>query len=156
MSLKAFHVLFITLSSLLALGFGVWCLRAPALGGTMSRSASAAAAFVVAAGLIAYGIWFLRKIRTREEEEQRRRKRLRPLPVAAAAWLLANQQILACPVCYGDAVGPMIDGARAGVWLLGGLVLSVQLVFAFFFFQLWRRARKQQKRRPRHVWAEQR
>ena len=59
MSLKGFHVLFITASVLLAVGFGVWALRRPDGG----YHAAGVGAFVVAAGLIAYETWFLRKSR---------------------------------------------------------------------------------------------
>ncbi len=55
MSLRAFHVLFITASVLLALWFGWWCLP--------ENRGGAAASFVVAAGLVAYETWFLRKTR---------------------------------------------------------------------------------------------
>jgi hypothetical protein len=141
-SLKVFHVLFIVLSTLLALVFGLWCLQAPPQPeDTGGRSLMAILSFAVAAALSAYGVWFLRKVRTRQEERELRRKRIHPLPLAAAAALLASPEVLACSVCYGDAEGPMIDAARAGVWLLGGLVLSVQLVFGFFFYQMWRRSR---------------
>ena len=55
MSLRAFHVLFISASVLLALGLGAWCLPA--------HPVSAAAAVVVALALVAYEAWFLRKTR---------------------------------------------------------------------------------------------
>ncbi len=55
MSLRAFHVLFISASVILALGLGAWCLPAHPLG--------AFAALAVALGLVAYETWFLRKTR---------------------------------------------------------------------------------------------
>jgi hypothetical protein len=55
MSLKAFHVLFITASVLLAFVLAAWCLKTSVLG--------AAAAFAVGLALIAYEVWFLRKAR---------------------------------------------------------------------------------------------
>jgi hypothetical protein len=63
MSLRAFHVVFIALSCLLALGFGAWCLgsgderaRMPGMKtfGGISLSAGA--------GLIIYGFYFVRKM----------------------------------------------------------------------------------------------
>jgi hypothetical protein len=53
MSLRAFHVLFISASVLLALGMAWWCVPA--------RPVGAAAAVGVAVGLVAYEAWFLRK-----------------------------------------------------------------------------------------------
>ena len=56
MSLRAFHVLFISASVLLALGLGAWCLPTHRL--------AAAAALVVALALVVYETWFLRKTRS--------------------------------------------------------------------------------------------
>jgi hypothetical protein len=53
MNLRAFHVLFISASVLLALGLGAWCLPAHPFGATC--------AVVVALALVAYEAWFLRK-----------------------------------------------------------------------------------------------
>ena len=56
-------------------------------------------------------------------------------------WFLGQQTAEACTTCYGEAQGPMIDAARAGVWLLFGLVGGLQAAFAAFFVHLWRRSR---------------
>ena len=58
MSLKGFHVVFISASVLLTFGFGAWCLGAqpPWLG-------AAVASFIAGLGLVAYEAWFIRKIR---------------------------------------------------------------------------------------------
>jgi len=61
MSLKAFHICFIVLSSSLALGFGVWALQN--LEATGPRIAVGLGSFVVAGSLLRYGSWFLRKMR---------------------------------------------------------------------------------------------
>lgn len=64
MSLKAFHVLFITASSALAFGFGVWMLRdyrAPE--GSTADLAWAISGFVVGAGLLVYEGFFLKKLK---------------------------------------------------------------------------------------------
>lgn len=58
MSLKAFHVLFITASVVLAIGVGVRFLRN---GG--AYAAAGAVCLAVGAALIAYEIWFIRKAR---------------------------------------------------------------------------------------------
>jgi hypothetical protein len=56
MSLRAFHLLFIALSAALAFVFGVWALE-------NVSTILGAASFVLGAGLLAYGVWFLRKTR---------------------------------------------------------------------------------------------
>ena len=56
MSLKWFHIFFISLSVVVAVGFGLWgLLNQYVLLGVLS--------LVVAAGLVAYGNYFLRKAR---------------------------------------------------------------------------------------------
>lgn len=63
MSLKAFHIIFVLLSTLLSVGFAMW-----AVGQYLDEDAAgylvvAFAALVVAAGLVGYGVWFLRKLK---------------------------------------------------------------------------------------------
>jgi hypothetical protein len=60
MSLKGFHILFITVSTLLALGVGAWCLWVNSIEGTPVFRIGA---FVAAAGLMTYGVWFYRKMK---------------------------------------------------------------------------------------------
>ena len=63
MSLKVFHLVFITLSTLLAWMFGVWCVwshtQSPNSGLLMMGMVS----FVTGAGLIVYERWFVRKMK---------------------------------------------------------------------------------------------
>jgi hypothetical protein len=61
MSLKAFHICFIVLSSSVALGFGVWAFQNLERNG--SRLVVGAGSVVVAGSLLGYGSWFLRKTR---------------------------------------------------------------------------------------------
>jgi hypothetical protein len=58
MSLKAFHVVFISASVLLAFGFGAWC-----LGAQPPWLAAAVGSFVAGLGLVGYEAWFIRKTR---------------------------------------------------------------------------------------------
>ena len=121
MNLRGFHLLFITASTLLALGLAAYCWRA---GSPLGASTAA----VAAVGLVAYGIWFRRKAKM--------------LVTAAVLWLVAHDAVRACQSCYGKAEGAMIDGARMGVFLLVAVTLSVQVGFVAFFFHLRRRARQ--------------
>ncbi len=55
MSLKTFHVVFVTLCIIFTIGFGIWEIRDhPVLGVT---------SFVLSVVLIFYGRWFLRKLK---------------------------------------------------------------------------------------------
>ena len=62
MSLKAFHVVFVTASVLLAFGFAAWCFSAspePGLGWQLTGAASV----LTGLGLVFYEAWFLKKMR---------------------------------------------------------------------------------------------
>ncbi|MEO8503089.1 MAG: hypothetical protein ABI609_04245 [Acidobacteriota bacterium] len=59
MTLKSFHVVFISCSSALSFLFGVWILGNPEFTGA-PRLIAAIAAFAVGLGLIGYESWFLR------------------------------------------------------------------------------------------------
>jgi len=64
MSLKAFHVIFITASSALAVGFGVWALKnylSP--DGRWTDMLIAIGSFAVGVGLIVYERYFLKKLK---------------------------------------------------------------------------------------------
>jgi hypothetical protein len=63
MSLKAFHIVFIVVSTLLALGTGIWCLWVNLIVGAPIYVAGAVASFVVAIVLMVYGFWFYRKMK---------------------------------------------------------------------------------------------
>ena len=61
--------------------------------------------------------------------------------VIVAALLLASARAgWACPACFGQADGPLIDAARMGIWLLLGVTAAVQAAFVAFFLHLRRQA----------------
>lgn len=61
MSLKAFHVAFVAISTLGALAFAVWCMRYAAAGAGGGYYALAAGSVAAAVALVVYGVWFLKK-----------------------------------------------------------------------------------------------
>jgi hypothetical protein len=64
MSLKAFHVVFITASSALAFGFGVWEVKDYAsANGRLADLLFGLGSFVVGVALIVYERYFLRKLK---------------------------------------------------------------------------------------------
>ncbi len=63
MSLKGFHIVLITFSTLLALGAGIWCVWVNLTFGAPVYLTGAIASFVVALFLIIYGVWFYRKMK---------------------------------------------------------------------------------------------
>lgn len=61
MSLKAFHLIFITASSALAFGFGVWLFRSYLAEGQTLHLLASLGSFAVGIALLAYERYFLRK-----------------------------------------------------------------------------------------------
>ena len=63
MSLKAFHIVFIIFSTLLAIGTSAWCVWIDLVEGASIYLAGAIASFATAVALIIYGIWFYKKMK---------------------------------------------------------------------------------------------
>ena len=63
MSLKGFHIVFITFSTLLALVCGFWCIRVNQAAGAPVYLAGAIVCFAAAVGLTVYGVWFYKKMK---------------------------------------------------------------------------------------------
>jgi len=63
MSLKNFHIVFIAVSTLLAIGFGLWWFRAFSAGGDVLDLLMGISSCIVGLGLIVYGVRFRRKLK---------------------------------------------------------------------------------------------
>ena len=63
MSLKSFHVVFVIVSVLCALGFGAWAVADYQRTGKGGVLALGVLGFAAAVALVWYGFWFLRKLR---------------------------------------------------------------------------------------------
>jgi len=141
MNLKTFHIVFVTLSSLMSFVFGGWCWRYAEANQSSGYRTLGVASFGAGLALIVYGFWFWKKINASGSVASGRPGKGGVMALVLLVWFLGQQTAEACTTCYGDAQGPMIDAARAGVWLLFGLVGGVQAAFAAFFVHLWRRSR---------------
>jgi hypothetical protein len=62
-SLKAFHIVFIVFSTLLALGTSAWCIWVDLVEGAPIFFAGAIASLICAFALMVYGFWFYRKMK---------------------------------------------------------------------------------------------
>ena len=63
MSLKAFHIFFIVVSTVFAVGFGVWATRDYAESGNWVNLTMGLGSFFASIVLVWYGVWFLRKLK---------------------------------------------------------------------------------------------
>jgi hypothetical protein len=111
MSLKAFHILFVVVSVVLALGFATWAYTEFRRTGDREFVWWAFASLLAASGLMVYGRWFLNKLKG-------------PYLIAVSALLvgLAAQPTKACSTCFGDPDSAMVKGAVMGVYVLAGVV----------------------------------
>jgi hypothetical protein len=120
MSLKWFHLFFISLAIVVSVAFGLWGLANDyALLGALS--------LVAAAALGWYGGYFFQKAR---------KLGLAALMVAAAA-----DPAFACPVCFGASDAPAVQGMQMAILALLALTVAVLGAFAAFFLYLRQRAR---------------
>ena len=62
MSLKGFHIFFITITTLMAVALGFWCVWLHLVSGS-GFLGGAAAFFLSAVALLVYGVWFWRKMK---------------------------------------------------------------------------------------------
>lgn len=120
MSLKVFHVLFITLSTLMCLGVAAWNASAWMDGGSVSHLAQAIGWAVAGVALFFYGVKFLAKFR-------------RIGSLVAPALLFWANDALACSVCFGNPESPMTKSMVAGIWLMLGVIGSLLVGFAVLF-----------------------
>ncbi len=63
MSLKAFHILFVALSTLLAVLFAAWSFQGFVESASAAMLTAAVGAILFAVGMVVYGVWFLRKLK---------------------------------------------------------------------------------------------
>ncbi len=63
MSLKAFHIFFIIVSTLLALALGVWAVDDFGRSANWVHLALGVGSFIMSVMLVWYGVWFLRKLK---------------------------------------------------------------------------------------------
>lgn len=107
MSLKSFHIFFISVSSLLAVIMGVWGIYEKNL-------LLALVGLVTLILLIPYVRWFRQKM-----------KRLAPIVLIAAFIPIYSVTAWACPVCFGDPNSLLTKGAKTGILFLIAVVASV-------------------------------
>ncbi len=63
MSLKVFHLVFVTVSAILGLGFGAWAIADYRRNGSAESLWWGLGSLAGTAALIVYGRWFLRKLK---------------------------------------------------------------------------------------------
>ena len=130
MSLKFFHIVFISLSTLLSLGVGFWAIDTWRSDGNATWLALAVLAFAGGCGLVVYGNRFLQKVR---------KLGIAGLLVAGTLGLPADA--LACAVCIGNSSSPLRSGLGLGILALLGVTGFMLVCFASFFVYLALKAR---------------
>ncbi|MDO8461397.1 MAG: hypothetical protein Q7S98_00900 [Deltaproteobacteria bacterium] len=111
MSLKAFHIFFITLSSLLAATLIFWGFRDYQTTHLTGSLVLAGIGILLVVILIPYGRWFLKKM-----------AKVGPLVLGL---VMVEKASWACAVCFGDPTSLLSKGAKMGVFFLVAVVLVV-------------------------------
>ena len=83
----------------------------------------------------------------RKAEGGRRKAEVRATILLGLALFLFPTIAHACPVCFGNGSGPMIDWVNNGLWVLLGILAVVQAGFVALFWSFWRRAKALRQRR---------
>ena len=72
---------------------------------------------------------------------------------ALLLWVGGAPAAFACPMCFGQADGPMADATRLGLWLLLGVTGCLQGAFVAFFLYLRRQAARAADRAIDDEWS---
>lgn len=129
MSLKAFHIVFVIVTTILSLFVALWGIREFAEQQSTGGLVLGLVFLAAAVGLMVYG----RKVWAKFKEI--------PVVLLVLFMLFIADSASACPVCYGATGDPMVKGTNNGVWVLLGVVGLVQIGFIALFWSFWRRAK---------------
>ncbi len=115
MSLKAFHIFFISISTLLGVVLIVWgfgeYLRQRSVTG-LSTGITGLVIFIL---LVPYLKWFQQKMR-----------RILPILLFAIVSVFSNASPLwGCPVCYGDPSSPLTRSVKGGILFLAVVIIGL-------------------------------
>ena len=117
MSLRAFHLVFIALSVVLAAFVAAWATGQYRVEHDMVYAVTGVVALLTSAGLVAYGARFQRKTRH----------------LLTVLLVLGVPRVaLACPVCFGQSDAPMAKAMNQGILLMLVIVGGVLAAFATF------------------------
>lgn len=117
MSLKAFHIFFISVSLVLSVGLLVWGVQGYRHSGDPGSLGLAGVGLVTMGLLVPYFIWF--------------RKKMKTLTVLLLSFfpLAYPFAASACPVCFGDPNALMTKGMKLGILFLivvvGGVLAAI-------------------------------
>ena len=125
MSLRYFHIVFISISTVFAAGFAVWALRDYQLTGNTTNLTLGIIAAAALLPILYYAGWFWRKSKK--------------YVALAALTVLIPDVSFACAVCFGDPNSLMTKGALWGVGFLGIVIVAVLIVIGAVAYRWARR-----------------
>ncbi len=124
MSLKAFHLVFILASIVIAIWLGVWCFGEYSFTESLLTLGMGLVSIFSSVGLVFYLAWFLRKSRG--------------IGYIALALLLSSPAF-SCPVCIGNPDSLFVKSANTAVIFMLGVVGVLLAAFAAIFIHWARR-----------------
>ena len=125
MSLKAFHLFFVFIATVLCAGFGGWSIGEYRAFGNTTYLYLAIGSMVVTVALVIYFPWCVKKL-----------KEMSYLLLALS--LAGTSDAMACATCFGDPNSPMVKGVNSGILFLLGLITFIVVVCwgLFIYWQL--------------------
>ena len=141
MSLKAFHILFIVLSLLLAVFFGLWCITSYQQAQDSFLLNAGILSLIASSALVLYLVWFFKKT-----------ERMGYLALLfALPGLCVSRTAAACPVCFVNPNSALTRGAGNGILFLFLVILVIQgALLTLFLFWRARSRRGQMERVTQH------
>ncbi len=122
MSLKAFHLVFIVASILLAVGMAVWSFVNYASAHRLVDLLVGIGSVIVAVALVCYERYFLKKVKECELSMSRLIRCKLIWAVLATVLMLRPDAAFACAACYGNSDSPLAQGMNWGIFSLLAVV----------------------------------
>lgn len=136
MSLRYFHMVFISISAVFAAGLAVWAIGDYRLTGNTTNLILGIGAAISVLPILFYAGWFWRKSRRLTDSS------LSIAMIVAGMAAMVPDTSLACAVCFADPDSLMSKGARWGVGFLGILITSLLMVIGTIAYRWVRRDSK--------------
>lgn len=124
MSLKAFHLFFIAISVLLAVGMGAMTLQAFLERHALAQLGWSLLSFAGAIALIVYGVYIRKKLRNVG------------FLVATVCFISLPRAAYACSSCYGNPEAPQTQAMNMAILFMLLIVAVMLSLFAAFFVHL--------------------
>jgi len=135
MSLKNFHIVFISVSLLVTIGFGLWAFQEYRQSRELEDLLLGITALLMLVALACYGRWFWRKLGRMPEPA------VLIATLGLSLYQLAPRSVEACSVCFKNPDSELVKGAQAGVLFLAIVIYALLTGMLVLVYTWYRRSR---------------